>query len=236
MTYNVHGSDAIRDEVIGGNIAAALTRAIPDFAALQECVDCEQLLARLDSRFELANDPEVGISILYDAARWALLEQDDIVLGENDDGWGKRHARRGMFENLASGVVVQVYSTHWCVTIRSPDDACDVSRQTQYADAVLEDIRSREPVPTIVAGDLNLFDEFEDGPVLRHLIEGGLADPMEGGRDHRTPTFVGNEWAPPGRIDYVLAVAPEQVFGTKVDDKAIDASDHYPVIVRMRLR
>ncbi len=229
MSFNVHGADTIDDPIAGPNMAAQVEAMTPDFVSLQECVECEDFVALLPARYALAG-VRGGDSVAYDADRWSPTEEGYIILGSNDDGWGERRAVWVRFEPVIGGGVVDVYSTHWCATIRDTDDPCDVERHLAYGDLILDSIADRG-VAAIVGGDFNVFDGFEQSEAVRHLVDGGLVDLLREVSDESVTTFQGNTWAPAGRIDYVFATARVVATAASVDE-SLDAdagSDHNPV-------
>jgi endonuclease/exonuclease/phosphatase family metal-dependent hydrolase len=236
MTYNTYslpeGSE--REQV-----ALHVGRAHPDFVATQECGDCAWLVEQVPAYSWIAS-PRIEVSLLYLAARWTLLDQGQILLGDNDDGWGPRYAVFGRFVD-GDGAPVDVYSTHFCVTVRRENDACDADRQLEYVDKIISHLSQRpDPeVPFVVAGDLNVFDGFEHGVVIQRFREAGLADayrvanPVGDGE-----TFEGSSWAPAGRIDYIFTSQPVLVTSGAVIDDDAEAlgSDHDPVQVEVSLQ
>jgi endonuclease/exonuclease/phosphatase (EEP) superfamily protein YafD len=101
------------------------------------------------------------------------------------------------------------------------------SRDAVFA-AVADDVRT-EPLPSIVAGDLNLTPH---SPVYRRLLAAsGLVDTRAAGRWQ--PTWRAGFWPLALRIDHVL-VSPELCAETAEVGPAV-GSDHRPVRVRLRL-
>jgi endonuclease/exonuclease/phosphatase family metal-dependent hydrolase len=225
VSYNVANATGDAAELVADQLATMA----PDFAAVQECGSCSSIAgdyALIAGR--------AGVALLYDDDSWQRLAHGVISLGNNDDGWGERVALWGQFANRHSGGQLTIYSTHWCVPIRADDDACDDARQMEYADRLLATVPGR----AVVAGDLNVFDGFEDGEVIARLRGAGLVDayrvaePSAGG-----DTFTGNDWAPPGRIDYIFATPPVEVIDAYIDRDSLPAgagSDHYPVFAALR--
>jgi endonuclease/exonuclease/phosphatase family metal-dependent hydrolase len=119
--------------------------------------------------------------------------------------------------------------------VRSTEDACDVDRHLDYAALVTEHIAEREvaEAPVLLGGDLNVFDGFEEGPVIADLVGSGLVDVFRVAEPTADgTTFEGNDWAPAGRIDYVFATAPVDVLDAAIDRDAVptgEGSDHYAV-------
>ncbi|HWI63156.1 MAG TPA: endonuclease/exonuclease/phosphatase family protein, partial [Symbiobacteriaceae bacterium] len=81
---------------------------------------------------------------------------------------------------------------------------------------------------TAVAGDLN---QTPDGPPIRCLTDGGLADLAAAAGLGGKPTFSSRR--PSRRIDYLFGSADLQVTHAGVPESA--ASDHLPVVVAVRL-
>ncbi len=224
----------------GDNIAAQLAAIAADFIGLQECPGCSALVEQLPEGYEMTATPRAGVAIVFDSSRWRAEEQGVFPVGDNDDGWGERVVMWARFGNVATGHCVYFYTTHWCVTVRTPDDACDEERQLDYAAATLDHIGAREvgQAPVLLSGDFNVFDGFEDGRVVDYLGAGGLIDVFRvADPDGDGTTFVGNDWAPAGRLDYIFATAPVEVIDAFIDRDSIAAgegSDHHPVIGSVR--
>jgi hypothetical protein len=232
VTFNVHGRTAIRDPVMGPNMAGQIDSYAPDFVSAQECVGCDDLLALLDPRYDRV-PTDRAVNVIFDSDRWELAAYGAIDLGGNDDGWGVRSATWGEFVQRGTSEKVVVYSTHFCVTIRTTDDPCDADRQIGYVERIRADFEGHAAAALIVGGDLNVFDGFADGPVVEHIEALGWLDvaATAGATDD---TFQGNSWAPAGRIDYVFASPAPEVREAFVDqaltDEAGTGSDHYPVV------
>ena len=227
MTYNL--ANRLGQEQ-GERIAAQIADSSADFVAVQEANDGDWLLDRLLGQYELTAEPDAGVALVYDASRWELRDEGSIALGDNDDGWGPRVAVWGLFAD-ADDRGLYVYSTHWCVTIRTPDDDCDQARQLDYADQILDTLD--DALPSVIAGDLNVFDGFEAGAVIGHLEDSGLVDVFRSvNPDLDATTFAGNTWAPAGRLDYIFTTSPVDVLAARIErDTGLtgDASDHFAV-------
>jgi endonuclease/exonuclease/phosphatase family metal-dependent hydrolase len=231
VTYNLAGM-AEGDGTL--RMADEISTALPDFVALEECVGCEDWLARETARSVVTS--RAGVALAYDPARWTLEDSGVLSLGDDDDGWGERVAQWALLSPDQGGDAIYLYATHWCVTIRNPDDRCTVDRQLSYAAAVIDDIRarSRSEVAVLLAGDFNVFDGFEDGEVIASLVRAGLRDLFRVAHpDETAVTFLGKSWAPRGRLDYVFSTAPVDVIGARIDPVE-QASDHYPVVATVR--
>lgn len=235
MSYNLAQIDG---DLRATAAAAAVAAARPDFLALEECVECDAWLPRALGDQLAVTAPRAGVAFAHDPARWSLEDSGVLSLGDDDDGWGERVAAWGRFARADGDGDGELYfyATHWCVTIRTPDDACTVDRQLEYAASLLAHLAGRLPagLPVVVAGDLNVFDGFEDGPVIAYLTGAGLTDlfrALHPAGD--ATTFLGNSWAPSGRLDYLFSTAPVDVIEARIDPVA-DASDHYPVTATVR--
>ncbi|HUS63718.1 MAG TPA: endonuclease/exonuclease/phosphatase family protein [Kofleriaceae bacterium] len=240
MTLNVAGGRTLVDDLRRGeNLADLLAGAGADVIALQECAPCDELAALLPPELALVAPADDGVALLHDAARWDVLDTDLVTLGDGDDGWGPRHARRARLEHRATGFVIDAYSTHYCVTIRRPDDACTVERQLHYTEQLLGEIAARHP-PAVLAGDLNVFDGFARGRVIARLRSAGLTDALAAAHPDTADdavTFHGNSWAPPGRVDYIFTPADVVVLDAAIDDSLPpgDGSDHDAVAADLLL-
>lgn len=229
VTFNVAGSWRVADPEMGPALATRLADAAADLIAVQECEDCAPLAALLP---HLTMLPARGSNaVLYDPTRWTVIDDGLLTLGDDDDGWGPRTARWAHLAHREVALDVTFYATHWCVPIRRDDDACDTGRQLAYAAAI--DAHAGARRPAIVAGDLNVFDGFATGPVMAQLAGQGWQDSIAVAGAPPIDTFAGNSWAPPGRIDYVLA-SPELGVTAAVIDDAPSPSDHRPVRATLR--
>ncbi|MEZ4364771.1 MAG: endonuclease/exonuclease/phosphatase family protein [Kofleriaceae bacterium] len=237
MQYNIAG---IRDGQRGQAIVDAIAAARPDLLSLQECAGCEVLLAALPG-YAVAPIGTDDVALGYDATRWDLREGGAFTLGGDDDGWGTRVTRWAhLVPRDGGGNGVYLYGTHWCVPIRSADDACDDRAHVGYAEATLARVAARRhpDAPAVLAGDLNVFDGEADGPALRALRDGGLVDAVRT-RDPRgdATSFHGNAWAPPAALDYILTTRDVEVLDAGVERTLTPGagSDHDPVIARLRV-
>ena len=235
MAYNVaqQGSGP-RGQIIAAHIAA---RA-PDFVAFQELSAPAELLAMLPDRYELTEPPRAGIALLYDASGWRMEERGALELGVDDDGWGAREVVWGRFAARDGGARLNVYSTHWCYPSRTDDDRCDEARQIEYAEAMAAYVdETRAGEPAVAAGDLNVWDRYEEGVPFRTLIDSGLVDVYRvlhpDGPGITRPSPSGDAG---GRVDFILSTAPVDVLNVAVEEQIPigDGSDHYGVLAALR--
>jgi endonuclease/exonuclease/phosphatase family metal-dependent hydrolase len=243
MTYNVQGHAVLAaNGEKTENIAEQIAGVEPAFIGVNECVPCDALTELLPASYKLVAPPRAGVSAIYDSARWQLDDHGFTRLAENDDGWGERVALWAQFADLETGGRLLLYATHWCVPNRSPDDACDDARQTDYADALLRHMRegTRAGLPVLFTGDLNI--EQTASQVLDHFADGGLVDAVRVLQpEGEIITWHGNgvPAAIPARLDYIFASAPVEVIEARVDQQTVplgSGSDHYPVIATIRFR
>jgi endonuclease/exonuclease/phosphatase (EEP) superfamily protein YafD len=240
MQYNLAGHDTLEaNQWKGENIAAHITDTAPDFVTAQECSDCDWLLAQLPARYELTAEPRAGVTIMFDADTWLIEDDGVFILGNNDDGWGERPASWALFSHLEIDYRLYVYSTHWCMLVRSDTDDCTDQRQVEYADMILEHIAQQDcQAPVILGGDLNVFEGFDQSRPVARLIDAGFVDLFRVLHpDDEVITYQGNSWSPPGRVDFIFGIAPVTVLSAIVDDETLsfdEGSDHYAVIAEVQ--
>ena len=102
------------------------------------------------------------------------------------------------------------------------------AKRAPQADAVHEYIEAHKQYPTIVCGD------FNDNPISysRRTIAKGLTDCFV-----ETGKGIGLSYNQKGfyfRIDHIMCSKDIQPFNCEIDDE-IDASDHYPIICRLKI-
>ncbi len=211
-----------------GVIAARMTEIAPDIIGFSECSGCQALIDQMPDNYALVTEDRAGVTAAYDRSLWRVSDHGFFTLGVNDDGWGERVALWVELEEIASGAPLLFYSMHWCVTDRTPDDACDLARHLEYADRVIVDTRRRSAaLPTIVTGDLNAPETTEEA-VPRAFTEAGYVDAVRAVQP--TGAIVTHVYG--GRVDYVFASSPAEVVEAYVDESLPFevASDHFPVV------
>jgi hypothetical protein len=215
---------------LSANIAAQIIDIAPALVAFSECAPCQALVDQLPG-YQLATGDRAGVTAAYDAALWRAGDLGFLTLGGNDDGWGQRVALWVELEEVASGAPLLFYSTHWCVTVRNPDDACDDAVHLDYARRILDDAdqRAARSTPVVIAGDLNAFEGDPGGDAVKAAFsDAGYVDALRTVQpDGQIVTLDGGE-----RVDYVFASAPVDVVDAYVDESVPydQASDHRPVI------
>ncbi len=230
LEYNTKGHRTLGSEpMLSANIAAQVAQIAPALIAFSECAPCQALVDQLPG-YDLVTGDRAGVTAAYDGSLWRAGEHGFLTLGGNDDGWGERVALWVEFEEIASGAPLLFYSTHWCVTVRRPDDACDAARHVEYAQRILDDAaqRAAEATPTVVAGDLNASEGRGGDVAPAAFAEAGYVDALRAIQpDGEIVTLDGGE-----RVDYIFASAPVAVVDAYVDESVPFelASDHRPVI------
>ncbi len=230
LEYNTKGHRTLGSEpLLSANIAAQVVNIAPALIGFSECAPCQALVDQLPG-YELVTGDRAGVTAAYDAALWRAGNHGFLTLGGNDDGWGERVALWVEFEEVASGAPLLFYSTHWCVTVRRTDDACDDARHLDYARRIMEDAdqRAARTTPIVVAGDLNASEGRGGDDVVAAFTAAGYLDALRTIQpDGDIVTLDGGE-----RVDYVFASAPVDVVNAYVDESIPfdQASDHRPVI------
>jgi len=233
LGYNVKGHRTLGSEpTLSANIAAQVARNAPALIAFSECAPCRALVDQLPG-YDLVTGDQAGVTGAYDGSLWRAGDHGFLTLGGNDDGWGARVALWVEFEEISSGAPLLFYSTHWCVTVRRPDDACDADRHLEYAQRILDDAsgRAAEATPVVVAGDLNAVEGRDGDVVLAAFAGAGYVDALRAIQaDGAIVTLDGGE-----RVDYIFASAPVAVIDGYVDESVPfdQASDHRPVIATL---
>jgi len=231
MEYNARGHTTLgSDPARGGRVAALVSEVAPALIGLSECEPCQQLFDQMDASYELVTDGRVGVTAAYDPSLWRANDHGFLTLGQNDDGWGERVALWVEMEELASGAPLLLYSTHWCVPTRNPDDGCDLARHLEYAEQILKDARERasDGVPVLITGDFNVVEDRDEDEVLRAFAGAGYVDALRAIHpDEEIITLDGGF-----RVDYVYGLQPVEVIEAYVDDSIpFDlGSDHWPII------
>lgn len=219
-------------------IAEILTSLSPDFMALQECVDCDDLLTVMPADFALTENRRAGVAIIFDSSRWSPSDEGTLLLGSNDDNWGDRVLHWTRFAEHTGGSEVIISSTHWCVPIRSEDDTCTAERLLEYAQSAIAHLAEHVDAdcPILFAGDLNLFGDEEQTAIAGVFADAGFVDLIAAAPvADLEPTFAGNSWAPPARLDYIFGRWMPGIKASAIDRsaQAMAASDHFPVFVEL---
>ena len=214
----------------GTRIAEQVTAIAPALIGLSECQPCQTLIDQMPEGYELVTEERAGVNAAYDSSLWRVDDHGFLTLGGNDDGWGERVALWVEFEEVGSGAPVLFYSTHWCVSVRNPDDACDVARHLDYAQKILDHARWRasSSTPVIITGDLNAAEGRDDDAVPRAFADAGYIDALRA-IEPDGDIITLDEGI---RVDYVFGSTPVVVLDAYVDESVPFelGSDHWPVI------
>jgi endonuclease/exonuclease/phosphatase family metal-dependent hydrolase len=230
LSYNIHHGEGVDEQLDLPRIARVIRSAQPDLVALQEVdinvprtkgVDQAAELARLTEMqvvFGKAMDycgGQYGVAVL---SRFPILESTNHPLPLRQDHEPRTslvtHIRLG-----EGGPTVRFVCTH--LDHRSDDFRIE---QVRGLDQFLRD---QEPLPTILAGDLNATPESRPlGLLLAHWALAGQGNESTAAKseDRRRA------------IDHVLLRAPDdwRVVETQLLDEPI-ASDHRPWLVVVQL-
>lgn len=227
MTYNIHHAGGVDGKVDVERITKVIKDADPDLVALQE-VDSgnprsQKLdesaeigkLAGLHAHFEAAfdhkNGGQYGQCIL---SKEELLKTERVLLPQIKDE--QRIAI--VTEVKIHGEAIRFVGTH----LTHNDNAERVGQ----AKKLMEDLKGRDAMPTILAGDMN---------------SGPGADPIKVYNEYFTDTtgkdsFTSPVEEPKHKIDWIFTNkgGPWKVIDKKVLDEAV-ASDHRAVVVTLEL-
>ena len=230
MTYNIHHAEGMDEKLDLARIARVIAREKPDLVALQEVdagakrtnrvVQAEELARRL--KMHHAYGPAMdfqggkyGNAIL---SRLQVVETRVIALPHKTGEQREPRSAVAAIVKLPGGREGAFVSTHFDHTSRAPDRLDQAKALNQRLDDVRE--------PAILAGDFNC----EPGsPPMRELDSTWhfASDPAQ---------LTCPADAPRLRIDHVL-VKPRNAWRV-IDSKVVDepvASDHRPVVVKLRL-
>ncbi len=210
--------------------ARLITDRDAEVVTVQECRDCATWVKEIGTDYVLAgpNTPG-GVGIIVDSTRFESIDGGQILLGDNDDGWGQRYARWELLSDIGSSDELLIYSTHFCVPIRNDIDRCTQARQLDYADKILRhrDLEFHSALPTIIAGDFNAFGGFAMSDLVASIRGDGYIETyLEAGSTPAPQTFRGNDWAPPGRIDFIFAATPAIVSAADITAPIDPDLDH----------
>ena len=230
MTYNIHHAEGMDKKLDLARIAEVIRRCEADLVALQEVDGGTKRTNRVMQAQELARLTKMrhvyGPAMDFDGGKYgnAILSRFEImdsrVVPLPYTAGERREPRSAVaaLVRLPGGRDVTFISTHFDHTKDSPDrirQAAEVNRQ-------LGDV----PQPALLAGDFNCEPESE--PMAEIARKWTMVS------DDNTPTCPADK--PHLRIDHVL-VKPDgkwRVVEAKVTDEPV-ASDHRPVVVKLRL-
>jgi len=252
MTYNIknhhpHPEHEWRDRL--PLLLDVVRRHDPDLLCVQEAF-AEQMA---DLRVGLPDHVDVGqgreggtagehasifvrrdrLAVEEDGAFW-LSDTPDVV-GSNT--WGTSHVRMatwGRFRERESDVAFVVLNTH----VAHEQNAFGASVRLRSAELIIRRLADVD-VPVIVTGDFN--EGAGLGAASGPFADAGFVDAWTVAGD-ADPTSSFNGWAPPAaagvRIDWVLTRGPVAVESVRIDHDdptTWAASDHFPVVVCLRL-
>jgi endonuclease/exonuclease/phosphatase family metal-dependent hydrolase len=216
-TYNVRG---FRDGV--GRVAGVIRELRPDVLLLQES-GSRRTLRRFadDVEMRVARDPRLPFRrrvknavLLGDPWRFASVA---LVRFPGARRW---YPRGALVAKVTSGD-----RTFWALSVHFGLDGAERGRQAESL------IRLVEPfnVPVVVGGDLNATPDMRSTARVAATLRDAWS--VRGRGDG--PTFP--SFAPAARIDYVFVGGGGEILSVVVGaDGASEASDHLPVLARLR--
>jgi endonuclease/exonuclease/phosphatase family metal-dependent hydrolase len=204
-------------------IAATLRRAEADIIALQEV---ESLSPRSGMKAQASSlADKLGMNSYFAPSweLWPIWKFGNAILarGQLYSTWNKRLSSRGERRGLSHGVLrvgrhkIHIYCTHWGLSSKE---------RIMQAEECFWQISSDGGKYSVVCGD---FNAESSSPEVKRLSNSGgwrLADVTD-------PTFPSS--SPRTRIDHILVSSALEI--ERVDVPKSDASDHLPVVVRLRL-
>lgn len=143
-----------------------------------------------------------------------------------------------VFERILSGERFIVTSTHWDRDVES-EGGENIYVQAEELAALLYEIREQYPVPAFCTGDYNRtpstqqyqyflsLSGFSDAPRVAESVK----------REYPTYHTVGDTTLRVGIIDHIFCSSDAQVllYNTVMDSAAIQASDHCPIYIDLKL-
>ncbi|MCI0343080.1 MAG: endonuclease/exonuclease/phosphatase family protein [Planctomycetales bacterium] len=169
------------------------------------------------------------VPILFDKERFSRVAGGAFWFAE-DSGWvGTRRCNWVRLEDRQSRGRFEFYNCHW--------DNESVPGRERAARTLLRHLLERpDPLPAIVAGDLN--GPWSDGPI--RILESdptlALQDALPRTADDARWLQAEQRWQ---RVDYILATRHWRVLGSSVlqaHGGAVPPSDHRPVLATLELR
>jgi len=224
MSYNIQGHAAGRRADHLPKIAEVISSVAPDVVGLQE-VHCRTRVARIDQAETLASltglHLQFGRSCAMDGGDYgnAVLTRGNVTASHVYPLPGSGEPRSLLQTDVAiDGVELTFFVTHlaaWGRLLR-------VARMRQIAE--LGDITARGTRPHVLVGDFNVPPAAEE---IRTLLAHGhlrvCGDPKEA-------TFPLTRQ----RLDYVFCDPQWEFVGSEVVRRG--PSDHWPLVVHLRLR
>lgn len=217
----------------------------PDVIGLQELVQAQaDYLARELPQyawFGRGRDAEGGgerMGVFYLKDRWKVVESGDFWLSDTPDvpgsiTWNHLYPRMvtwALFERRSDGKRFYLFNTH--LPYRAQDEAARVKGATAIAQRIAT---LPAGVPVVLTGDFNTTPDSEVHAVLaRTLQDAWTTAPRVEGSD---ATFHGFTGAADRRIDWIFVkgVTPESATSVTTRWHQRYPSDHFPVVVTLRL-
>lgn len=225
--------------------ARMLREQQPDVIGLQELVQAQaDYLARELPQyawFGRGRDAEGGgerMGVFYLKDRLKVVESGDFWLSDTPDvpgsiTWNHLYPRMvtwALFERRSEGKRFYLFNTH--LPYRAQDEAARVKGATAIAQRIAT---LPAGVPVVLTGDFNTTPDSEVHAVLaRTLQDAWTTAPRVEGSD---ATFHGFTGAADRRIDWIFVkgVAPESATSVTTRWQQRYPSDHFPVVVTLRL-
>lgn len=226
VSYNIHRGVGLDRRLDLDRIAAVIAETGPDVAALQEVVR-DPAGTHADQAEHLAQ--ALGMELVMgETRRWGDGTYGNAVLtrlpvlgtARCDLSHGAREPRGALRVDLAAGdLAVHVYNAHLGLAFRERRQQVDVLRRFLRMDP--------HRGPRVLLGD---FNEWHPGPVTRRLRR-EFRSPMRLRRTHPAPF-------PLFKLDRIYwdAALEGEAFRVHQSRLARVASDHLPVVARLRLR
>ena len=236
-------------------VAEVIANDAPDVAGLQEVFHFQlnYLLEQLPGYLAVGEGRDGGkrgehCSILYRADRYELIDTDTFWLSDTPDvpskHWGNGPTRIctwAWLKDLRTGRSFFVYNTHL-------DHISEPSRR-KSVELIMATLAERSPeIPFVLCGD---FNAGEDTPVVNYLkgtapLDGANPIPLvdtwrvihpDNPECGTVSRFTGS--MEPWKIDHIFVAPDHEVLDAEIlrmKRKGRDASDHYPLNARVRLR